>query len=153
MEEVLKNCGVPLCVVAVALLDDAGRALMQQRKTGSEHGGLWEFPGGKLDHGEGPEQAAVRELAEELGVSIPQSALRSVSFASGYTVPLEEGGKGPKRPLILLLYACSAWEGEPRALEAMECAWVPVGEIAKLSMPPLDYPLAEALSAYLSTGK
>ncbi|WP_159976361.1 MULTISPECIES: (deoxy)nucleoside triphosphate pyrophosphohydrolase [unclassified Novosphingobium] len=141
-----------MLVVAVALTAGDGTVLMQQRDFGAVHGGLWEFPGGKVDPGETPEQAAVRELSEELGITLNIPALEAVSFASGHTVPVKQGGKGPSRPLVILLYACRTWQGVPSALEAAELAWLAPGAIAALSMPPLDYPLAEALKRYLSAG-
>ncbi|MGF7153063.1 (deoxy)nucleoside triphosphate pyrophosphohydrolase [Novosphingobium gossypii] len=143
----------PLIVVAAALLRDEEGArgvnvLMQQRDFGGVHGGLWEFPGGKVDPGETPETALVRELTEELGITVAVQDLRAVGFASGHTVPPHEGGKGPSRPLVILLYACDVWLGEPRAVEAAQVAWVARGAISALDMPPLDYPLAGALGHY-----
>ncbi|KMS60439.1 DNA damage repair protein MutT [Novosphingobium barchaimii LL02] len=141
-----------MLVVAIALDAGDGSVLMQRRDFGAVHGGLWEFPGGKVDPGETPEQAAVRELSEELGVTLDIGSLEAVGFASGHTVPAEQGGKGPSRPLVILLYVCRSWQGVPTALEAAELAWLAPGAIASLSMPPLDYPLAEALGRYLSAG-
>lgn len=139
----------PLLVVAVALVGHWGRVLMQQRGFDGVHGGLWEFPGGKVDPGESPEAALVRELREELGIVVAEGDLAPVGFASGQTVPKEEDGKGASRPLVILLYICRAWQGEPSALEAAQVAWVEPGAIAALSMPPLDYPLAEVLERHL----
>lgn len=138
-----------MLVVAVALVDGSGTVLMQQRHFDAVHGGLWEFPGGKVEPGETPEDAVVRELAEELGIVIDAEALETVGFASGQTVPREKGGKGPSRPLVILLYACRAWQGTPAALEAADLAWLVPGAIGDLAMPPLDYPLAEALCRHL----
>lgn len=139
----------PMLVVAVALIDKQGRVLMQQRDFAAAHGGLWEFPGGKVDPGESPEDAAVRELAEELGIVLTVDALEPVTFASGLTVAAEQGGKGPVRPLVILLYACRIWNGTPKALEAADLAWTAPQKIADLSMPPLDYPLARGLGRHL----
>lgn len=141
-----------MLVVAVALRASDGTVLMQRRDFEAVHGGLWEFPGGKVDPGEMPEQAAVRELSEELGITMDIAALKAVGFASGHTVPAEQGGKGPSRPLVILLYVCRTWQGVPSALEAAELAWTAPEAISSLSMPPLDYPLAEALGRYLSAG-
>ncbi|KQM13813.1 (deoxy)nucleoside triphosphate pyrophosphohydrolase [Novosphingobium sp. Leaf2] len=139
-----------MLVVAVALVDDIGDVLMQQRNFSAVHGGLWEFPGGKVEAGESPEEAVVRELAEELDVRIDVHALQPVGFASGRTASPEQGGKGPSRPLVILLYACREWLGEPRALEAAALRWLPVAAITTLDMPPLDYPLAAALERRLA---
>ncbi|CDO34235.1 MULTISPECIES: (deoxy)nucleoside triphosphate pyrophosphohydrolase [Novosphingobium] len=135
-----------MLVVAVALRAADDRILMQQRNFSAVHGGLWEFPGGKVEDGESPEMAAVRELEEELAVRIEPDALVPVGFASGSTA----GGKGPSRPLVILLYACSRWQGEPHPHEAEAIAWHACGAIHGLSMPPLDYPLAEALCSFLA---
>ncbi|HZU62836.1 MAG TPA: (deoxy)nucleoside triphosphate pyrophosphohydrolase [Novosphingobium sp.] len=123
----------PLLVVAVALLRAEGQVLMQQRPPGKAHAGLWEFPGGKLEAGESAEIAACREIAEELGVVLRPADLVPVGFASN--------GGG----LVILLYACRAWEGQPAALEGGDIGWFALVDVAGLAMPPLDYPLAEAL--------
>jgi 8-oxo-dGTP diphosphatase len=135
-----------MLVVAVALMRTDGRILMQQRNFSSEHGGLWEFPGGKVEPGETPENAGVRELEEELAVRIDPAALAPVSFASGWTAQ----GRAPRRPLVILLYACDAWEGTPHAREAEAIAWHAPAAIGDLRMPPLDYPLADALCGFLA---
>ncbi|MCJ2179632.1 (deoxy)nucleoside triphosphate pyrophosphohydrolase [Novosphingobium sp. 2580] len=122
---------------------------MQQRRFAAVHGGLWEFPGGKVEPGETPENAAIRELHEELGVRIDPSALCAVGFASGLTVPSQKSVQQAKRPLVILLYACRTWQGVPRAHDAEALAWHRPDAIASLDMPPLDYPLAEALMRYL----
>ena len=142
---------IPLLVVAVALVGADGCVLMQQRRFPAVHGGLWEFPGGKLEPGERPEEAAVRELEEELGVHIDAAALEPVGFASGLTAASSEGAAGPhpQRPLVILLYACREWAGKATVREAEAIAWHAPGAIALLEMPPLDYPLAEALHRYL----
>lgn len=135
-----------MLVVAVALTGADGRILMQQRHFAAEHGGLWEFPGGKVEPGETPEHAAARELAEELGVGIEPAALRPVGFASG-----ESAGKdGAPRSLVILLYACSEWQNTPQPLDAEAIAWHAPEAIRDLDMPPLDYPLAEALCGFLA---
>lgn len=144
----LENSFTPMLVVAVALAGADGRFLMQQRNVSAVHGGLWEFPGGKVEAGESPELAAVRELREELAVRLEPAALRPVGFASGMT----EGGEGPQRPLVILLYACAVWEGVPQACEAEAVAWYRPRDISALRMPPLDYPLAAALCSFLAGG-
>jgi 8-oxo-dGTP diphosphatase len=134
----------PLLVVAAALVREDGRVCLQQRPPGKQHGGLWEFPGGKVESGEAPRHALARELAEELGIAVDPEALAAVGFAEG---PLGQGGS-----IVILLYACRRWTGEPRCLEAEAIGWHLPGDIAALAMPPLDYPLARALCSVLSTG-
>jgi 8-oxo-dGTP diphosphatase len=129
-------------VVALALVDGAGRVLMQQRPHAREHGGLWEFPGGKVEPGEGPVEALVREVAEELGIAIAAADLVPVSFAAS---PVVVG----VRPLLLLLYACRRWEGEPAPEPGAALVWARPEAIRALAMPPLDVPLAAALEAWL----
>lgn len=131
-----------LAVVAVALVDADGRVLLQQRPSGKQHGGLWEFPGGKVEAGEAPASAAVRELAEELGVALQVDSLVPVCFA--------ESGAG-ERPVVIMLYACRAWQGDPQCLDAQALAWEQPDAIPALAMPPLDYPLAQALIRHLET--
>ena len=127
-------------VVAVALVGPDGRVMMARRPLGKQHGGLWEFPGGKVEAGEAPKAAAVREMAEELGVGLSLGDLEPVGFAEG-----EAGG----RTYVLLLYVCRAWAGAPQALEAEELGWFAPEAIPALAMPPLDYPLARALLRFL----
>ena len=124
---------VPMIVVAAALTDRLGRILLQRRRKGAEHGGLWEFPGGKLESGEHPRSALVREIAEELGVAISESGLVPLGFATtaGDAV----------RPIVLLLYRCDDWSGEPRCLDAEAIAWVAPQDLASLAMLPLDIDL------------
>ncbi|MBT0667552.1 (deoxy)nucleoside triphosphate pyrophosphohydrolase [Novosphingobium profundi] len=137
-----------MLVVAVALVDAEGRVLLQQRPCGTMHAGLWEFPGGKVDAGESPEDAAVREMEEELGVRLKVRDLLPVGFASG---PLEGvGGAGVGRSLVILLYRADCWEGEPMSLEGGEAGWYAPARIGDLAMPPLDYPLARALERVLA---
>ncbi|MBB4859809.1 8-oxo-dGTP diphosphatase [Novosphingobium chloroacetimidivorans] len=116
---------------------------MQRRPDASAHGGLWEFPGGKLEPGESPQAAGIRELAEELGVDILPDDLIPVSFASGETT-----GSEPRRPLIILLHACRTWQGTPQPHAASALRWCDWHSLATLDMPPLDYPLAEALGRF-----
>lgn len=139
----------PLLVVAVALIDAQGAVLMQQRHFVAVHGGLWEFPGGKVESGETPEFAATRELQEELGVKIASEHLEPVGFASGLVAESSDGRSRAQRPLVILLYATRTWAGEPYAREAAQLAWHVPHAIAGLEMPPLDYPLAEALCRHL----
>lgn len=135
----MENFSTVLIVVALALISEEGRVLMQQRPPGKAHGGLWEFPGGKLDAGETPEEALVREIDEELGVAVAKSDLVPLTFAS------DRAGAG-KRSLLLLLYTTRHWQGVPAALEpGTQIAWVSPDMFCALPMPPLDVPLAQAL--------
>ena len=104
----------PLLVVAVALVDAEGRVLLQQRPPGKPMAGLWEFPGGKVEPGETPEAALVRELEEELGIETQESCLAPASFASE---PLGD------RHLLLLLYVCRKWRGVAEARAAGRRNW------------------------------
>jgi 8-oxo-dGTP diphosphatase len=128
---------VPLLVVACALVDADGRVLVQRRPEGKPMAGLWEFPGGKVDPGETPERALIRELAEELGIETWGSCIAPAAFASE---PLGD------RHLILLLYVCRKWRGLPQALHGEELRWV---ELHGLDMPPADRPLIGLLEASL----
>lgn len=126
-----------LFVVAVALKRADGRILVQQRPAGKAMAGLWEFPGGKVEPDETPEAALVREIDEELGVTLDPADLTPLTFASE---PL--GGKR----LLLLLYVARAWQGEPRALDASAIRWVTIEEMRALPMPPADAPFADVLA-------
>ncbi len=132
-----------LLVVAAALIDSDGRVLLQQRPVGKHMAGLWEFPGGKIEPGETPEAALVRELSEELGIAVDPEALTPVTFASATT---------GARHLLLLLYELTQWHGEPEALEAMALRWVEPNSMTELPMPPADVPLVAALVARLRKG-
>ena len=130
-----------LFVVAAALVDPAGRVLVQQRPAGKQMAGLWEFPGGKVEPGETPEAALVRELAEELGIGVDADALGPLTFASAALAD---------RHLLLLLYLCRAWSGEPRALDAAALAWHTPSDLRRLEMPPADLPFIAVLQAALT---
>jgi 8-oxo-dGTP diphosphatase len=137
----LQNFSTPLLVVAVALIDEAGRILLQRRGLGKEHGGLWEFPGGKVEPSETPQIAAVREIEEELGLHLDAAALSPLSFASDAQPP-----PMPGRPLVILLYTCRVWRGDIQSRAGEEVRWFQFSEVSALAMPPLDYPLAAALN-------
>lgn len=128
-----------LQVVAAALIDAQRRLLMQRRPADKAHGGLWEFPGGKIEPGERARDALARELAEELGIVVAPSALAPLAFAAE---PLPDGGE-----LILLLFACRAWAGVPEPREASELRWVAVDALQGLPMPPADIVLARLIAA------
>ena len=131
----------PLChVVAAALVDDEGRVLVQQRPAGRMMAGLWEFPGGKVEPGETPEAALIRELAEELGITVEPACLAPAIFASE---PLGD------RHLLLLLYIARKWQGIPRALDAAALRWERPVALHALDMPPADKPLIGLLEALI----
>ncbi|WP_030538741.1 (deoxy)nucleoside triphosphate pyrophosphohydrolase [Sphingobium sp. DC-2] len=131
---------LPLLVVAVALVDADGRVLLQQRPPGKAMAGLWEFPGGKVESGETPEAALIRELEEELGIRTHASCLAPASFAS------EALGD---RHLLLLLYVCRKWQGLPEARHATALQWVRPNQMYALEMPPADLPLIGLLDALI----
>ena len=135
--KIVQNLPTPLLVVAAALIDDSGRILMQRRRLSSAHGGLWEFPGGKVEPGESPESALVREIEEELGLGLSAAALRPLTFASGQTEA--------DWPIVLMLYTCQHWIGTEQCRDAEEIGWFAPDALNGLEMPPLDYPLADAL--------
>jgi len=130
-----------MIVVAAALVDGGGRVLLQRRPEGRAMAGLWEFPGGKLEEGELPEAGLARELREELGIEADPARFDPCCFASA---PAED------RHMLLLLYLCDEWEGEPRPLHASGLAWVRPSEMAALPMPPADRPLIDILAARVS---
>lgn len=123
-------------VVAAALINAQGQALVQKRAANRSMAGLWEFPGGKVELNERPEDALVRELREELGITVQPDDLAPLSFASA---PLGE------KHLLLLLYVCRNWIGEPAALDAEAVQWSSLDALQKLDMPPADVPLVKAL--------
>ncbi len=129
-----------LTVVAAALVDADGRVLVQQRPLHKQHGGLWEFPGGKVEPDERPEAALVRELSEELAIDVETACLAPAVFAS------ERSGEDH---LLLLLYVCRKWRGLPVSVEGSPLRWTrPVG-LHALPMPPADRPLVGLLEMLL----
>lgn len=127
-----------MLIVVAAALEREGAYLLQKRPPGKNMAGLWEFPGGKLETGETPETALRRELAEELGIAIDPGDAVPLLFAEAR---IESG------LLLLLLYLCRRWEGEPRALHASEIAWVAPETMRLLPMPPADTPFIDCLAA------
>jgi len=123
-------------VVAAALIDPDGRVLIAQRPAGKQLAGLWEFPGGKIEAGERPEQTLIRELREELGIEVKEPCLAPLTFASYHYDDFH---------LLMPLYVCRRWEGTPRALEHAELKWVPPHRLREFPMPPADEPLIPAL--------
>jgi 8-oxo-dGTP diphosphatase len=126
-----------LIVAAAALVDADGRVLVQQRATGAL-AGLWEFPGGKLEPGETPAQALVRELDEELGIDVEAACLAPAAFASELL---------GDRHLLLLLHVCRKWRGQPQPRAASALRWVRPVALHALDMPPPDRPLIALLEA------
>ena len=123
-------------VVACALVDMDGRVLLAQRPEGKSLAGLWEFPGGKVDPGEVPEEALIRELHEELGITVAPPCLAPLSFAShGYET----------FHLLMPLYVCRRWEGQVRSREGQALKWVRPADLRSYAMPPADEPLVAAL--------
>ena len=125
-----------LLVVACALVDSDGRVLICRRPAGKQLAGLWEFPGGKVEDGETPEAALIRELKEELGIEVKAACLAPFVFASH----AYEGFH-----LLMPLYLCRRWEGLVRALEHPALAWVKPDRMGDYPMPPADLPLAAYL--------
>lgn len=123
-------------VVACALIDADGRVLVAQRPEGKQLAGLWEFPGGKLEPGERPEGALIRELSEELGIIVREPCLAPLTFAS-YAYEAFH--------LLMPLYVCRRWEGQPASREGQALRWVRPGKLRTLAMPPADEPLIPAL--------
>jgi 8-oxo-dGTP diphosphatase len=139
-DSALKSGANWLTVVAAALVDADGRVLVQQRPAGTAMAGLWEFPGGKIEPGETPERALIRELAEELGIDVEAACLAPACFASE---PLAD------RHLLLLLYVCRKWSGTPTAHHASALQWLRPAQMFALPMPPADRPLLGLLDALL----
>lgn len=129
-----------LLVAAVALIDADGRVLLAQRPEGKSLAGLWEFPGGKVDPGETPELALIRELQEELGIDTWSSCLAPLTFASHTYDDFH---------LLMPLYACRRWEGIPQPREGQKLAWVRAEDLANYEMPPADIPLIPILRQWL----
>lgn len=137
-----RKTGKPVVlVVAAALLDADGRILIAQRPEGKQMAGLWEFPGGKMQDGETPEGALVRELQEELGIDVCTGCLHPITFASHHY---------EKFHLLMPLYVIRQWDGMPDAVEHSDIRWVRVSELGQYNMPPADVPLVQALQDILS---
>ena len=123
-------------VAACALVDVDGRVLLARRPQGRPMAGLWEFPGGKVEEGERPEQALIREMSEELGIVIAEACLAPLTFASHTYETFH---------LLMPLYACWRWQGVVTALEGQELAWVRPNRMGDYPMPPADVPLVAML--------
>ena len=119
-------------VAAVALVDKDGRVLLARRPAHKAMGGLWEFPGGKVETGERPEAALIRELKEELGIDVAEFCLAPLTFASHAYDDFH---------LLMPLYVCRRWQGQAAGLEGQELAWVRPLKLRDYPMPPADLPL------------
>ena len=129
-----------ILVAACALIDADGRVLIAERPPGKPMAGLWEFPGGKVESGEQPEETLIRELKEELGIDVKQECLAPLTFAShGY----------PDFHLLMPLYVCRRWEGIVAAREAQRLKWVRPNSLRDYPMPPADEPLIPHLTTLL----
>jgi 8-oxo-dGTP diphosphatase len=127
-------------VAACALVDVDGRVLIAQRPEGKAMAGLWEFPGGKVEAGERPEDTLIRELNEELGIVVQEPCLAPLTFASH---------SYPAFHLVMPLYICRRWEGTVTAREHAKLAWVRANRLRDYPMPPADEPLISHLTALL----
>jgi len=127
-------------VAACALIDPDGRVLIAQRPPGKSMAGLWEFPGGKVEPGERPEQTLIRELQEELGIAVKEECLAPLTFAS-HTYP--------EFYLLMPLYVCRRWDGFVQAKEGQSLKWVRTPELRSYPMPPADEPLISHLAALI----
>ena len=121
-----------ILVSAVALIDPDGRVLLAQRPEGKSMAGLWEFPGGKVENGETPEYALIRELYEELGILTGVDCLQPVTFASHSYDDFH---------LLMPVFACRTWRNTPHGKEGQSLKWVPKGDLKNYAMPPADIPL------------
>ena len=129
-----------ILVSAVALIDADGRVLLAQRPEGKSMAGLWEFPGGKVEAGETPEAALIRELKEELGIDTWQSCLAPLTFASHAYADFH---------LLMPLFACRKWQGTATPREGQTLAWVRPAALRDYPMPPADLPLIPILRDWL----
>ena len=129
-----------ILVAACALIDADGRVLLAERPAGKSMAGLWEFPGGKVEPGERPEQSLIRELEEELGIRVSEACLAPLTFASHAY---------PDFHLLMPLYVCRRWEGTVAAQEGQRLAWVRPARLRDYPMPPADEPLVAHLMGLL----
>jgi len=129
-----------ILVAACALIDADGRVLIAERPVGKSMAGLWEFPGGKVEQGERPEETLIRELNEELGIAVTEPCLAPLTFASH---------SYPDFHLLMPLYVCRRWEGTVRAMEGQRIKWVRANKLRDYKMPPADEPLISHLSSLL----
>lgn len=130
-----------LLVVAVALIDQDGRILIAQRPEGKQLAGLWEFPGGKMEPNERPEETLIRELKEELGITVKEACLAPLTFASHAYEDFH---------LLMPLYICRRWEGFVQSREGQALKWVKAQDLRQYPMPPADEPLIPHLTGLLT---
>lgn len=127
-------------VVAAALIDRDGRVLLAERPAGKHLAGTWEFPGGKVEAGETPEAALIRELHEELGIDTEASCLAPGTFASHMYEDFH---------LVLMLYVCRKWRGTPHGHDGQRLRWERINDLFSIDMPPADRPLIGTLAALI----
>ena len=133
--------GLPTVLVsAVVLVDADGRVLLAQRPEGKSMAGLWEFPGGKVEAGETPEAALIRELGEELAIDTAESCLAPLSFVSHAYDDFH---------LLMLVYVCRKWKGTPQPVEGGELTWTRAARLRDYDMPPADLPLIAVIQDLL----
>jgi 8-oxo-dGTP diphosphatase len=131
-----------ITVVAIAMVDTDGRVLLAQRPEGKSMAGMWEFPGGKLEQGETPEEAIRREIKEELNVELCAHCFAPLTFVSHAYADFH---------LIMLLYMARKWEGIPMPTEGQQLTWKRPREMRELPMPPADVPLVSVLEDHLAS--
>ena len=131
-------------VAACVLVDDQGRVLITRRPQGKPLAGLWEFPGGKVEADETPEEALIRELKEELGIDVARSRLAPLTFASHAY---------PEFHLLMPVYVCRHWQGDMAANEGQGIAWVNPEALSAYAMPPADEPLKDTMSGLLKLSR
>lgn len=129
-------------VSAVALIDADGRVLLNQRPEGKHLAGMWEYPGGKVELGESPERALIREIREELGVELCERCFAPLSFVSHTYEDFQ---------LLMLLYVAHRWEGIPQSREGQALTWKRPSEMRAMPMPPADVPLIHVLEEYVAS--
>ncbi|HSQ95107.1 MAG TPA: (deoxy)nucleoside triphosphate pyrophosphohydrolase [Croceibacterium sp.] len=127
-----------LLVVAAVIRNGDGRLLLQQAQLGKPHAGQWEFPGGKVETGENPRFALLREIGEELGLMLDPSAMAPAGFA-------DDPGQGDQSAIVLILYDCPTWDGEPQSREGQEWGWFTPAEASALPMAAIDRALLNGL--------